>query len=218
MGIVSLVHNSNLASFDNLKPTAMTLFNFVDSLFKILSSPYFICVLLIAAIAALVYYFVSTRNREIARWHHTFDEVRFSPQDFYEALEAAFEGRGIRDLEVRRMAHDQILLFGPQREYLRVYRFRYAFEICAAHVGTGCYVSWWFLQKNSLPIRIMMLVPVLRWYVALRTYHQIDEEDAFRDLVHECVLKTVDDMTGTKGSTLSHAERAIIGLRNVSVS
>lgn len=149
----------------------------------------------------------------ISRWHHTFDAVPISAQDFFESIEVDLATKGISKVRGERTTHMQTPFLGSRREYLRIARETYAFEICTAHVGSGCYVSWWFFDRQSVLRRILARVPIIRWFLSKKTFHQIDEEDAFCDMVHKSVLDSVDAMTGTKGSTLSEAERSIISLR-----
>lgn len=150
-----------------------------------------------------------------SRWHHTFDDIQISAQDLFKAIEESLQQKGIKGVELMRTTHRQVYLIGSHREYLSVKKGVYVFDICTAHVGTGCYVSWWFFDKETYLRRLVLKVPIIRYLASVKTLHQIDEEDAFQDMVHSSVLASVDAMTGATGSTLSEAERSIISIRNL---
>ncbi|MBS1624066.1 MAG: hypothetical protein JST83_08615 [Bacteroidetes bacterium] len=175
-------------------------------LYALFTNSVFLCFLVILFFIFLI----ATKNLILSRWHHTFDKKHFSTQEFYENLDAAIKARQIEGLGQRRTTHKEVFLIGARREYLRLYRKSNAFEICTAYVGTGCYVSWWFFEKSTFLRRFFMRIPIIRWFLSKKTYHQVDEEDAFRDIIHACVLEAIDGMTGEKGSTLSESERSIL--------
>jgi hypothetical protein len=181
-----------------------------DSILSHLFSGYTIILL---AVLAVVLSF-ATKNLCLSHWHHTFDQVQFSAMDFYDLTEGEIGRRELPGLSMRRVTHGEKVLFGARREYLRVYTTENAFEICAAPVGTGFYVSWWFFEKSNRLRSLMLGVPFLNWLVTAKTLHQLDEEQVLRDLVHTCVLQGIDAMTGQSGSTLSESERAIINIGN----
>ena len=177
-------------------------------LYSIFTNGYFYLSLLVLIIILAI----ATRNVLMNHWHHTFDKTKFSTQEFYQNMEAALTERKIPFLKIRRVTHSLVPIFGTSREYLRVYRHENAFEVCAAPVGTGFYVSWWFFEKATFLRRVMLRIPILRWFMTKKTYHDIDAEQVFQDLLHYCVLESIDVMTGENGATLPASERALLRL------
>jgi len=97
----------------------------------------------------------------LSHWHHTFDETQFSIQDFYTLVEAGVKEREIPNVPFLRVTHNEKVLLWRKREYLRVSRDEYLFDICVAPLGTGVYVSWWFIEQTSfLEISLLLIQPI----------------------------------------------------------
>ena len=66
-----------------------------------------------------------------SHWQHMFEDLQFSTQDFYSAVEAIIKEREIPDVKVERVVFSESkLLVGNRREYLRIKRKQYVFDIC----------------------------------------------------------------------------------------
>ena len=186
----------------------MEIKGFLYWVFLILFNPYFLGPLVIWAI---ILKFIKKKIL-VSRWHHTFNENKFAAQDFFKLIEEDLVRKGLY-LDFDRTTHQEAFLFGSFREYLRVRIGTQRFDICTAHVGSvGCYVSWRFFTEQSLLRRLLLWLPIIGWIMKKTTYHEIDENDSLRDMIHHSVLASLDALTGMKGSTLSEAERSIIGL------
>jgi hypothetical protein len=89
-----------------------------------------------------------------------FERFSFSSQEFYNRLERALAERDIPDLDMRRVIWKEGGMLSPGREYLRVQRERYVFDVCAAPFGTGFFVSLWCAER---PLRMGILL----WFLLL---------------------------------------------------
>lgn len=90
-------------------------------------------------------------------WRLFVDGFRISAQDFYSTVETEFARRQMPGVVVTR---DHWLEAGPlsdQREYLRVERGRFRFELCAAPFGSGFFFS----------LRHLYLPPTVNWWFVL---------------------------------------------------
>jgi hypothetical protein len=80
----------------------------------------------------------------LSQWSQLIENFQASSQDFYAAFERAAETRAIPQCIANRVEHKEGGLASANREYLRLHRGKYAFDLCAAPFGTGFFVSWWF--------------------------------------------------------------------------
>jgi hypothetical protein len=167
--------------------------------------PHFILFLLIV----LIYLIVRTRYNVLSHWHHTFDKTQFSTQDFYALVEAGVNEREIPNVPFSRKTHQEKVLLWRKREYLRVSRGEYLFDICVAPLGTGVYVSWWFIEQTTFLKRMLLKIPILAVLLTVRTFHQIDTELMYRDIIHTCVLEAIDKITEEHGVRLADPDRVI---------
>jgi len=149
--------------------------------------------------------------RIISHWYHLLDGVQYSPKDFYESLEKSIGKREIPTASLGRVSYPESGLLSAHREYLRIQRQGFGFDICAAHFGNGFFVSWWqFTQSGCLAIitEIPILGLLFRWLVRPITYWQLDTGLMFQSAVHASVLEVLDAMTTEKGArAISELER-----------
>ena len=80
----------------------------------------------------------------ISQWSQLIENFQASSRDFYGAFERAAAARAMPESLATRVAHKEGGLASADREYLRLQRGKYAFDLCAAPFGTGFFVSWWF--------------------------------------------------------------------------
>ena len=88
--------------------------------------------------------------RVVSHWHQYFDQIQFSPREFFGALDAALLKRAIPDAKPTRVEFAEGAKLGGKREYVRVARKGYTFDVCAAPFGSGFFVSWWFSRRRGL--------------------------------------------------------------------
>src|SRR5580658_2564985 len=82
------------------------------------------------------------------------EAMKFSSQEFYTRVEKALAARQIPDASVTRVDWKEGGLLSARREYLRVQRERFVFDVCAAPFGTGFFVSVWCAER---PLRLGLL-------------------------------------------------------------
>ena len=93
----------------------------------------------------------------ISQWSQLFENFQSSPQEFYKSFEAAVGSRSVPQIESSRVAHKEGGLASANREYLRLQRGKYAFDICAAPFGNGFFLSWW-LSEPPLKFAFLYLL------------------------------------------------------------
>jgi hypothetical protein len=80
----------------------------------------------------------------LSQWSQLIENFQASSQDFYVAFERAAAARAMPESLATRVEHKEGGIASANREYLRLQRGKYAFDLCAAPFGTGFFVSWWF--------------------------------------------------------------------------
>lgn len=84
----------------------------------------------------------------VSHWDKYFDGLQYSSQAFYSALDDALASRSIPGAVASRVELAEGAAFSAKREYLRVRREKYTFNICAAPFGSGFFVSWWLTKPS----------------------------------------------------------------------
>ncbi len=151
---------------------------------------------------------MAARTVIISHWYQLIEGLQASPMEFYTAVERAVEQRQIPDARRSRVDWREGGLLSAKREYLRVARKQYIFDICGAPFGNGFFVSWWLGEPEGCLTGFPFLGPVLEFLGQPRTYYQIDTALMFQSVVHTAVLEVVDGLTTAKGlRALSESER-----------
>jgi len=156
----------------------------------------------------------------LSHWHKLFEGMQASPQQIYSQIEEAINKREIPDVKISRISYPEAGALSARREYLRVQRMDYIFDICAAPFGTGFFFSWWLGEPRRLLrliiwillilfLPIVGLIIVIFWWISLRkTYYRLDTALMFQDSVHSAVLEIIDQATEGKGvRAMSELER-----------
>lgn len=167
-----------------------------------------IYVIILAGILILI----ALRNspvKPLSNWHHSFNNLQFSSLDFYQKVEESVKKHEIPRVSFSRVTHSQGGIFSGKREYLRIARDEYIFDICAAPFGTDFFVSWWLGESVS---DIVAKIPILNTMLGKnpknKTYYQMDTEAMFKGSVQLGVLEAIDQITTEKGlRSLSESER-----------
>ena len=168
-------------------------------------TPIIILIILVVLILAVQ----SSPTTPRSNWHHTFVNLKFSSQEFYQAVEESVKKHEIPDVSFSRVTHSQGGVFGTRREYLRISRDEYIFDICAAPFGNDFFVSWWMGEAVR---NVIAKIPVINTIAGknpkYKTYYQADTEAMFRGSVSQGVQEAIDQMTSTKGlRALSESDR-----------
>jgi len=88
----------------------------------------------------------------ISHWNHLIENLKASPKDFYVSVERAVRDRKAPEIAISRVDWKESGLFSAEREYLRVSRGKYIFDICGAPFGEGFFVSWWLGEARPSPL------------------------------------------------------------------
>jgi hypothetical protein len=96
-----------------------------------------------------------------SHWFHMLEGLQESPKTFYESLEGAIKKRELPDVKTSRIEYGEGGMFAAKREYFRVKRGTYTFDMCAAPFGRGFFVSWWLGETRPAAIGPTLLALVL---------------------------------------------------------
>jgi len=148
----------------------------------------------------------------VSHWYTSMDGLQTSSLDFYAAVEQAIAKHQIPDARTSRVDWREGGVFSAKREYLRVRRKEFVFDICAAPFGTGFFFSWWL---GELPSGLWELIGLIPWFGPLMihmfrrsTYYKMDTALMFQEAVRSAVNECIDALTSTKGlRALSELER-----------
>lgn len=147
-----------------------------------------------------------------SHWHHSIENFQASPMDFYSQVELALQKRQIPDIQGSRVNWREGGILSAKREYLRIRRKEFVFDICGAPFGNAFFFSWWLGELPSGFWALVSLIPILGPLLILwfhrQTYYRRDTAQMFQDLVHSAVMEVIDGMTSAKGlRALSELER-----------
>lgn len=137
----------------------------------------------------------------LSHWHHRFESVPFSSQEFYQSVESILKTKEMSRLSISRVGYAQGGFLSPNREYLRVGYKEYIYDICAAPFATGYFVSWW-LGETGNPIRDFFInLPMVGKFFNRRkkTFFELDTEIMFKETVSSCVREAIEKLTENKG-------------------
>jgi hypothetical protein len=141
----------------------------------------------------------------ISHWYHLIEGLQASPKEFYASVEQAIQKRQIPNARTSRVDWREAGPLSAKREYLRVHRHEYIFDVCGAPFGNGFFFSWWLGEAEGC---LGALLPLMRSFFRRRTYYQIDTALMFQESVHSAVLEVIDGMTSARGiRALSELER-----------
>jgi hypothetical protein len=82
----------------------------------------------------------------VARGQHLLAGLQLSPKAVYRRIEELIEERQIPQVRLSRVWWPEAGLLSSPREYLRIERLGYCFDVCAAPFGREFFVSWRLVQ------------------------------------------------------------------------
>jgi hypothetical protein len=91
----------------------------------------------------------TTPGEPLSHWHKLIENFNTSAVEFYASVEQGIQARQVPDTTTSRIDYKESGVFSAKREYLRIKRGRYVFDICAAPFGTGFFFSWWLAEVGS---------------------------------------------------------------------
>lgn len=111
----------------------------------------------------------------LAHWSTLVEEMKASSLEFYKQVEEAVKKREIPDIRLERVTWKESGILSADREYLRVSRGRYLYDVCAAPFGNGFFFSSWMAEKLPSPLwaiigSLFLIVFVLPWTFMLFVY------------------------------------------------
>lgn len=98
--------------------------------------------------------FFSPKDEVHQHWYAAVDNFHVSSAEFYRMIETQLAARQVPGLEISRVEFSEGGLLSDKREYLRLKRERFVFDICAAPFGRSYFFSFRFVE---LPLNIKLL-------------------------------------------------------------
>lgn len=147
-----------------------------------------------------------------SKWHHHFSNLQFSTQEFYSILESKMNAEEIKNTKTQRVTYSEGGFFSSKREYLRISRNEFIFDICAAPFGKGFFISWWHGESAGYLKDFLAKIPVIGQYLvhlaSIKSYYQQDTEQMFKEVVKTCVQSSIEEISTSRGvRSLSELER-----------
>jgi hypothetical protein len=147
-----------------------------------------------------------------ATWHHSFENQHFEALEFFKAVEEKIKTKDLKDVSVDIVGYNQEGFSFSKRKYLQIRRFDQMILVCASPFGTDYFISWRAGKPLDILDSILPNIPfigkTLETRIHRKTYFQLDTDTMFKDIVHSCILKAIDDLTNTHGMRpLTDAER-----------
>jgi len=150
-----------------------------------------------------------------AHWYHLFDNLQLSSNEFYASIEQSIKENDLPKVSTTRINLSEGGLLSSNREYLRIKRNDYIFDICAAPFGKQFFISWWLGESSGILGEILSKIPFIGGLLARKakqkTYYQIDTETMFKESIHGLILVHLDALVKQKGvRSLNETERRIL--------
>jgi len=154
-----------------------------------------------------------------SNWNTLIDSFEYSTEEFYVKFKKEMLSHGVSGITASDISLKEGNVFSPRRRYIRVRWKEYQYDICAAPFGSGFFISWWLLYKNSLGKILISKIPFVgKWLARIWfpiTYYKIDTASMFMTYAQTSVLNIIDEITNNKGiRALTDSERKPI-LNNV---
>lgn len=160
-----------------------------------------VVIIVALVLCLLLYYYIGFAKRQI-NWvssphHFTFENMKFSTQEFYSLAEELVKEKAIPEVKLSRINHSTKGMLSAKREYLRVVYHEYFFDICAAPFAKDFFVSW---RQGDLR-------QVFGSKRREKTFYEQDTELMFSESVKLCVQRAMELIKDTNG--VRHLEEDI---------
>lgn len=147
-----------------------------------------------------------------SHWYSLIEGLQDSSKQFYADVTQTIKARQIPDIKFDSVKYRESGVLSAKREYLRVQRKEYIFDICAAPFGTGYFFSMWSGETLGFIWSKLLSIPILGslcWRVVRpATYYQIDTDLMAEESIRKSVLEVIDQRTKAQGlRQLTEAER-----------
>lgn len=134
--------------------------------------------------------------------HQLLNNMHFSAQEFYESVQQEVMDQQIKGVTFSRVLYSEGGILSARRQYLRIQRKEYVFDICCAPFSKGTFVSWWLGEVNVMPLRkYLVRIPIIGpWFRPRnKTYLELDNEAMFKELIRSSFNKAVEHFSEVKG-------------------
>jgi hypothetical protein len=122
--------------------------------------------------------------------------IQLSTQETYQLLESRLMSVNIPDILILRVSLSEGGIMSHNREYLRVVRREYVFDICLAPFGTQSFISWRLREKISFMEKFWRSLLILKVKKTakpkVQTFYQEDASFMFIYCVKNILAETVD--------------------------
>jgi hypothetical protein len=155
-------------------------------------------------ILLFLYVFFKTEKmpeKILSHWHHRFETIPFSSQEFYQGLKEALAAKDIRHVAIWGISYTQGGLLSPRRDYLRIHYKELIYDVCAAPFGKQYFVSSWLGEAADPTQNFFTNIPLIGKFFSKgkKTFFELDTEIMFKETVSACVQETIEQLTQTKG-------------------
>lgn len=138
-------------------------------------------------------------NVLLSHWHQPFENTQLSSMEFYQELYEAILAKQLPDITMFRVTYAEVGLFSARREYFRIQRNEYMYDICAAPFGTNFFISYWHSEMSGCTIGLISLIPFVGkpWarYLSRKTFYQRDTEMLFKESIRIILMQTINKIS-----------------------
>ncbi len=144
-------------------------------------------------------------------WYHLFPDQSLSALDFYTSVTEKIQAKEIKGISLHIVEHGEDWWLSGKRKYLQITRSEDMLLVCAAPFGPDFFVSWRvgvpFSAAKEFFIQLPLIGKALERSYNHRTFFEIDTSQMFCDMVHNCVLVSIQELTSSSGVRLSDLDR-----------
>lgn len=157
----------------------------------------------IIAIISMLIGFVIATPELLNHWNILIKGLNYSPQDFYKQLEEELKSEGIEGLRITTHAIPEGSFVSARRQYATITWKEYRYFVCAAPFAKSFFVSYRSLGKTRFWKYALTCIPYLgkhfgKWFTGL-TWYQEDAIMMFHTVVHESIIKVVNEVAQDQG-------------------
>src|SRR5579884_2036021 len=149
---------------------------------------------------------MAERTQMLSHWAQQIEGLAQSVQEFYDLVEAAIRERRIPGISMRRVWLREGGLFSSSRQYLRVSRKDLRYDIGAAPLANGFFISARLIAEGRFSDDMLgamarggfvaqVVAGITARLTGVNTYMKIDIANAYLQLVHRALLDAVDEVT-----------------------
>lgn len=158
-------------------------------------------IVLLALVAYRILTGLNSTQEVRGNQHRLLDNLHFSSQEFYTSVENELIAQSIPGLDFSRITYAEGGIFSCRREYLRIKRKEYAFDVCAAPFGKGTFVSWWLGEIDTPYRNYLARIPFIGQFFLKRTktYFELDNEAMFKESVVAAIQRVIQEYSEFRG-------------------